>query len=234
MPITPPAIPCPSIEVVHHTPPGRLNEDAWLVMQTGPLGDRILFAAIDGATTRLYPPPLARYLESRPGNLTPAAFAARTIRDALARHTAEGMFSDLRTLLIEANADLGRAVIQVLGALTLEAMAFPEEEMAALRHDPRLVRLGLPVAVVTLVEYDPAAHEIRYAHVGDTSLLAVYEDGRVLIPTVAGGGAFDNSTHRQAELLRQNHPTLKFRDLITAARNSPAGDPQCALPQLCR
>src|SRR5512133_3612513 len=156
MPILSPSRCYSSVEVVHHSPPGRLNEDAWLVMQAGPLEDRIIFAVIDGATTRLTPPPLARYLESRPGHLTPAAFAARVFRDALARHIAEGMFHDLRTLFIEANADLGRAVIQILGALTLEAMAFPDELMETLRHDPRLVRCGLPVAAATLVEFDPA------------------------------------------------------------------------------
>lgn len=214
MPILSPARRCPSVEVVHHAPPDRLNEDAWLVMQAGPLEDRILLAAIDGATTRLTPPPLARYLESRPVRLTPAAFAARLVRDALARHSAEGLFTDLRTLLVEVNADLGRALIQIFGALTLEAMAFPDDQMAALCHDPRLIRLGLPAAAVTLVEIDLAAQEIRYAHAGDTSLLIVYQDGRIEIPTQAGGGAFDNATHRAALLLRENHPSLSFRELI--------------------
>ena len=63
-----------SIEVVSHAPDNRLNEDAWLVLTTV-LGERIVFAAIDGATTRMTPPPLQRHLESC-RSLTPAAFAA--------------------------------------------------------------------------------------------------------------------------------------------------------------
>ncbi len=91
-------------------------------MQSGHLGERVLIAAIDGATTRLTPPLLQRYLNTLPQRLTPAAYAARLVRDALARLVAEGIFTDLRSLLIEANADLGRALIERFGALALDRM----------------------------------------------------------------------------------------------------------------
>jgi hypothetical protein len=204
----------PAIEVVCHAPPGRLNEDAWLVMQGGPLGERTLFAAIDGATTRLTPPPLRRALDARRPRLTPAAYAARLVRDALSRHIAEGMFSDLRTLLLEANADLGRALIKILGALTLEAMRFPAETQAALAHDPRLLRLGLPACVITLAEYDPALHELRWAHAGDTRLVVAYQDGRVSVPTQPGAVDSDNLLKRTALKLRAHQPDLPFRELV--------------------
>ena len=94
----------PALEIVCEGVPGRLNEDAWLVMQSGHLGERVLIAAIDGATTRLTPPLLQRYLNTLPQKLTPAAYAARLVRDALARLIAEGVFTDLRALLVEARS----------------------------------------------------------------------------------------------------------------------------------
>src|SRR5690606_7026528 len=108
----------PALEIVCDGVPGRLNEDAWLVMQSGHLGERVLIAAIDGATTRLTPPLLQRYLNTLPQKLTPAAYAARVVRDSLARLIAEGMITDLRALLLEANADLGRALIERFGELS--------------------------------------------------------------------------------------------------------------------
>ena len=203
----------PSVEVVSHTPPDRLNEDAWLVMQTGPLGERISMAAIDGATTRMTPPPLQSYLDSLPIHLTPAAYSARMTRDSLARHIAEGLFGDLRTLLLEANADLGRALIHLFGALTLDGMGFPEEVLATLSHDPRLVRLGLPASVITLAEYNPANHELRYAHAGDTALLVAHRNGRAEVPTHDLTSS-DNDLKRAALKLRQYRPELAFRELV--------------------
>ena len=203
-----------TIEVVHDAPPDRLNEDAWLVLQNGPLGQRIVFAAIDGATTRMTPPPLQQHLDSLPERLTPAAFAARLTRDALARHVIDGLLPDLRAVLLEANADLGRALIRLFGALTLEGMGFPDEVYAALAKDARLVRLGLPACVVTLAEYDPVKHTLRYAHAGDTLLLILYEDGRVIVPTQTDGADNDASLKQRANRLRQYHPNTPFRELV--------------------
>ncbi len=204
--------PYPAVEVICHTPPGRLNEDAWLVMQTGPLAERVIFAAIDGATTRLTPPPLQRYLDTLPDKLTPAAFAARLVRDLLATQIGTGMPADLRTLALEANADLGRALIRLFGALALERMAFPDEILQTVGHDPRLVRLGLPACVMTLAEYNPADHSLRYVHAGDTSLLVAYRDGRVSIPT-AHNLASDDTLMRTIHQSRRYHPDLSFREL---------------------
>ncbi len=208
-----PASACPSLEVVYQTSPGRLNEDAWLAMQSGPFGDTIIIAAIDGATTRLTPPPLQRYLDSLPVTLTPAAYAARLTRDSLARQIGSGMPADLRTLLLEANADLGRDLIRLFGALALECMGFPDEITGTLAHDPRLVRLGLPASVITLVEVDPAAQTLRFAHAGDTSLLVTYRDGRVSVPTQPETAPFDNALKHLALSLREHYPDLPFREL---------------------
>ncbi|MBN1681091.1 MAG: hypothetical protein JW966_12465 [Anaerolineae bacterium] len=204
----------PTVQVVCHTTPNRLNEDAWLAMQSGPLGDTITIAAIDGATTRLTPPPLQRYLDSRPDALTPAAYAARLTRDSLARQAAEGLLIDLRARLIAANDDLSRGLINLFGALTLEAMNYPQEVYNTLAHDPRLIRLGLPACVVTLAEYDPAASELHYAHAGDTLLLVAYEDGRVSVPTHTDTVDHDVKLKRIAYQQRQHHPDLPFRELL--------------------
>lgn len=207
----------PSLDVVCQTQPGRLNEDAWLAMQAGPFGETILIAAIDGATTRLTPPALQRHLETLPVKLTPAAYAARLTRDSLARQIGTGMPAELRTLLLEANADLGRDLIRLFGALTLEGMGFPEEITGGLAHDPRLVRMGLPACVITLAEIDPAARTLRYAHAGDTSLLVAYQDGRVAMPTQADTATFDGPLKRMALNLRQYYPDLPFRELVEQA-----------------
>ena len=205
--------PPPALEIVCEGVPGRLNEDAWLAMQSGHLGERVLIAAIDGATTRLTPPLLQRYLNTLPQRLTPAAYAARLVRDALARLVAEGIFTDLRSLLIEANADLGRALIERFGALALDRMGFPEEIYDTLAHDPRLVRLALPACVVTLAEYDPSTNDLRWAHAGDTALVVLYEDGRVEVPTAMHTVEFDGALSRAALKLRGEYPDLPFRAL---------------------
>jgi hypothetical protein len=202
----------PSVEIVCHAPPGRLNEDAWLVMQTGPLADRIVFAAIDGATTRLTPPPLERYLAALPEQLTPAAYAARLVRDSLAQQIGTGMPAELRTLVLEANADLGRALIKRLGALTLESLALPDDVYQTLAHDARLVRVGLPACVMTLTEVNPADHTLRYAHAGDTSLLVAYDDGSVSVPTDSPTPN-DHALMRTIRQTRDHHPDHSFRDL---------------------
>lgn len=192
----------PALEVISHAPADRLNEDAWLALGAGPLGETILAAAIDGATTRLTPPALQDYLDHQPQPLTPAAFAARLVRDSLARQIGAGCPPDLRTLLLEANDDLGRALIELFGALTLDALRLP--------NDARLVRLGLPAAVMTLIEVDPRAATLRFAHAGDTALLIAYADGRYLVPT-RQGAAFDGDLLRLVQRLRADAPAQPFR-----------------------
>ena len=196
----------PALEVISHAPTDRLNEDAWLALGAGPLGETILAAAIDGATTRLTPPALQDYLDWQPQPLTPAAFAARLVRDSLARQIGAGCPPDLRTLLLEANDDLGRALIELFGALTLDALRLPDR----LSHDPRLVRLGLPAAVMTLIEVDPRALTLRFAHAGDTALLVAYTDGRYVMP-VRQRAAFDGDLLRLVQRLRAETPGLSFR-----------------------
>lgn len=208
-----PSLKYPTVEVVSQTPPGRLNEDAWLVAHTGPLGERLVCAAIDGATTRLTPPPLQQYLDSRPQRLTPAAFAARLTRETIVRQTIDGLHSDLRALLLDANNDLGRSLTELFGALRLDSLGLPEEVYQALSHDPRFVRLGLPACVVTVIDYDPAAHSLEWAHAGDTALIVAYEDGRVEVPTNSDGVDFDGALKKTARKLKAQHPDLTFREL---------------------
>jgi len=107
----------PALEIVCHALPDRVNEDAWLAQGAGPLGEQIVAAAIDGATTRLTPPALQAHLDRQSEPLTPAAYAARFVRDSLARQIGTGRPPALRTLLLEANADLGQqgAAARALG-----------------------------------------------------------------------------------------------------------------------
>lgn len=203
----------PALECVYHTTPDRVNEDAFVAMHTGPLAERLMIAAIDGATTRLSPPPLQAYLDTLPGSLTPAAFSARMVRDSIAQQVATEMPPELRTLLLNANAALRRALIEILGALTLEAMQFPPEIHDRLQEDPRLVRLGLPASVATLAEYDPAAHELRWVHCGDTLLLVAYQDGRVEVPTMSPIDDPDRTIKRMVLAMRESEPGKSLREL---------------------
>ena len=209
-----PSLSYPALEVVCQTVPGRLNEDTWLAVHTGPLTSRLTCAAIDGATTRLIPPPLQHYLDSRVERLTPAAFAARMTRESMERHAAEGMLADLRALLLESNTDLGRTLLELFGAIELHSLGLPEEVYNALAHDPRFVRLGLPACVVTVMEYDPASRMLHWAHAGDTSLMVAYEDGRVEIPTNPDGADFDSAIKKTALTLRSYNPNMSFRELM--------------------
>ena len=123
----------PSVEIVCHAPPGRLNEDAWLVMQTGPLADRIVFAAIDGATTRVTPPPLERYLATLPEQLHLAYNGADPIRvvHATPWSATELLYPDRNPALLA----------QALGAI--------EEKVLILGHihQPGIYRLDGKLAV---------------------------------------------------------------------------------------
>lgn len=203
----------PALEIVCQAPPDRLNEDAWLATPAGALGDTLIVAVLDGATTRLTPPPLQRHLDSSGHKLTPAAYAARTIRDALARLAAEGV-SDLRALLLGANETLGREMTGLFGALALDHMGFPDEVHNALKHDPRYVRLGLPACVATVAEIDPDADTLRFVSAGDTALLVVMRDGSVSIPTENQVEQHDNQVLKAALALRSAKPDLTFRELV--------------------
>lgn len=200
----------PALEVISHAPADRLNEDAWLALGAGPLGEALIAAAIDGATTRLTPPALQDYLDRQSQPLTPAAFAARFVRDSLARQVGAGCPPDLRTLLLEANDDLGRALIGLFGALTLDALRLPDDVRARLPDDARLVRLGLPAAVMTLIQADPQTGVLRFAHAGDTVLLVAYADGRYTVPT-RQRAALDGDLLRLVQRLRADDPAQPFR-----------------------
>ncbi len=211
------AHPTPMVEIVCDPAPHRPNEDAWLALHVGS-GDGTLYcAAIDGVTARLTPPKLQRYLKTLPGAPSSAAYAAQLVRDSLARHIAQGALSSPRALLVEANAELGRAVEALFGALTPEALELPEESAAMLRRDPRLVRAALPACVATLIAYDPTNHTLCYAHAGDTALMVVYRDGHVEFPTAATLG-LDRALQRTAQAARAAHPHLSYRELTQQPR----------------
>ncbi len=203
----------PDLDIVTHAPPDRLNEDTWIALPGGALSDTTVIAAIDGATTRLTPPPLQGYLDTLPERLTPAAFSARLVRDALIGQIVAGPLPDLRTLALEANAALGRTLRNILGDLTLEALQFPEEVHATLAHDPRLVRLGLPASVMTLAQVQPDGETLQYAHMGDTLLLVAYRDGRVEVPTAPNPGDADRELKAQLHAAREQQPGRSLREM---------------------
>jgi len=205
----------PALDIVCEPPPDGLYEDAWIAMQAGALGEQFVIAVIDGATTRLTPPPLQRHLSSLPERLTPAAFSARTIRDSLVRQIVAGLPPEPRTLALEANADLGRVLLGLFGTLTLDGLGFPDEVRATLDHDPRLVRLGLPASVMTLAVYDPGARTLSYVHAGDTALLVIDTEGRATLPTAVPGQRFGTTLKRIGDDLRDHYPDRTFRDLLT-------------------
>ncbi len=212
MPRIQPHHPAPTLEIVCDPAPNRPNEDAWLAVQVGGGAGTLYAAAIDGVTARITPPKLQTYLDALPARPTSATYAAQLVRDSLARQIVEGAANSPRALLIEANAELGRAMRDLFGELTPEALQLPAESDAMLRHDPRLVRAALPACVATLIAYNAADQTLCYAHAGDTALMVVYRDGHVEFPTAAALD-FDRPLKRTAQAERAAHPKMSYREL---------------------
>jgi hypothetical protein len=156
---------------------GRMNEDAVFCLQTE---NEIIAAVIDGATERLPSTALLPLLQTAGGRLTSAALAARTTRTTLATVTDRTP----RDMLIAANDTLRSQMEAFYGELTPEAVFAREPVLAQFRHDLRLMRMVLPVCVITVVKINPAENVLSFAHLGDSTLLLFHNGG---ITEVAAG-----------------------------------------------
>jgi len=189
--------------------PNRVNEDAWLVLETWEPSGFVIAAAIDGAGERLPLPPLKAALERR---LTPAAFAASCVRSSLMSQFSTQPHLPLRTALLAANEALRRAVADTIGSISprhiLALAGMPPGS------DPRRVRLALPACVVTLVRLDYTNQQLEYAHAGDTSLLEIRCNGHVVPHTPDQMGPYDEAALRLAAHLRQARNLSHISDAV--------------------
>ncbi|MCQ3930379.1 MAG: hypothetical protein DPW16_07950 [Chloroflexi bacterium] len=165
--------------------PERANEDAFVLYQRDDGQPRFTIAAIDGATSVARFGPLDEYLRRERSSITPAGLAANVARDAILTRLAisQGEISP-RDLILDAN-DVLRELLEhvVPDIFSAEKILAREPQHAALLTDPRKIRLFLPAAVITLATIDTQHHVLQFAHAGDTSLMLIYEDGRVEVPT---------------------------------------------------
>jgi hypothetical protein len=192
--------------------PNRINEDAWLVLETWEPPGFVIAAVIDGAGERFPLPPLKATLEQRYQGLSPAAFAASCIRAGLISQFIVQPERPLRTALLTANEALRTAVADSIGGFS------PEHILALagvpLNGDTRRVRLALPACVVTLVRLDYTNQELEYVHAGDTSLLEIRRDGNVIRHTSDQMGPYDQAALRLAARLRRTKNLPHIADAV--------------------
>lgn len=205
------------VEIVSQAAPvpkERINEDAWLFMpaqvETG-RREYVIAAVMDGVSARLSHALFS--LPSRHGgeHLTPGALAANFVRDSLCETLLHVPEIPLHNALLKVNARF-RAYIDDLvpGGIAGLASTFQDE---------RDVRLVLPACVLTLVRlhFDPHLRAIEYAHAGDTALLVVHKDGRVMVPTPDQMGRFDAQVVARGWMMAHLHDSVNgnLRDYVS-------------------
>jgi hypothetical protein len=200
----------PEIQYVYEPAPipGRLNEDSYLVIADEHI---ITVLVADGASQRLPIHKIEALIQKYPTPVTPAGYASHLIRDTV-RAGVRG--ASPRDLLLAANQTLGRHLTEIYGALDAAAFLKHEPHLDALREDPRLIRLALPVSVATLVQIDLARNQLQYAHAGDTALCLFLKDGAVRQPTRDQMGPYDQAALATARSVQTAKQLPHLRDVV--------------------
>lgn len=198
----------PHLNCISEPSPGRLNEDACLVHSTP---DYALLAVIDGAAQRL-PSRALQALYDPAG--TAARFAAQLTRDVFAQAHALSP----RALLLRANALLREKLETIYFPLTAETLLRHEPDLAPLREDPRLLRLLLPVAVVTAAKVIFATQTVEVAHAGDTAMFAFCDDGSTQELTDDQMGRYDDTAVELAKSIQREQGAAHLSDVVQDER----------------
>lgn len=193
--------------------PNRINEDAWLTLESREPPGYMIAAVIDGAGERLALPSLKAELEKNHNGLTSAAFAAGQVRRSLVSQFNAEPERSLRTALLRANETLREAVTEAIGGFSPEHVLAAAEMPAD--SEPRRMRLALPACVVTLVRLNYSQQLLEYAHGGDTSLLEIRRNGEVICHTTDQMGPYDQAVLSLAARLRDN---LNLPHIVDAVR----------------
>jgi cellobiose-specific phosphotransferase system component IIA len=202
------------IEVLSRAAPveGRVNEDAWLILELPAYPGFVVMTVIDGASMRVPLPPLMRNLQEHYPGLTPAAYAAHCLRASLIDQLAREPACSLSAALLTANETLRQTVAQAVGSFdAAEILAVVD---AHLGDDWRNVRLVLPACVVTLARLDLAHRQLEYAHLGDTSLVEIRRNGETVRHTTDQMGPFDSLMLQAAAAIQQNQSLPHFQNAV--------------------
>lgn len=193
--------------------PNRVNEDAWLILDSAEAPGYVIAAVIDGAGTRLTIPVFREKLVQGYHSLSAAAFAAGQVRTSLISQFNNQPNLSLRTALLTANDALRKAISNIIGDFSPEHILALADSLSE-NEDPRRIRLALPACVVTLVRLDYTNRQLEYAHVGDTSLLEIRHDGQVIRHTTDQMGPYDEAVLHQAAQLRQEKDLPHIADAV--------------------
>ena len=191
----------------------RSNEDTWLVVESPASPRSITLAVIDGAGVRRPLPSFVRELYKLFPNLTPAAYAAYILKKSLEEQLQTETTKPLSQTLITANQSLRDAVEGILGYFDLSKILTESDE--SLRHDVRNIRMVLPACVATIARLNLSTHHLEFAHLGDTSLLEICYDGRVVRHTTDQMRPFDSMAFEEILNLQRARKLPHFRDAVT-------------------
>ena len=209
--------------------PNRINEDAWLVLETAVSPGFLIAAVIDGAGARLTLPALQAALAKYHNGLSPAAFAANLVRRSLSAQFNETPDLSLSAAVLNANALLRTAVSTYIGGFA------PEQILAQANQpsdtDPRQMRLALPACVATVIRINLSEQSLEYVHAGDTSLLEIQKNGRVIQHTTDQMGQYDQVALQLANQIRQEkklphivdairHPAVRQQNQLNGLRHN--------------
>lgn len=194
-----------TIQVAKDTKPNHLSEDTYFIHTTE---QNIVLMVGDGAPQRVKTTGSMRpLLERYSPNMTPGGYAARYGRDRLQELLITDPSRELKTAILQLNAEIGQDLAAIYSALTTEAILEHEPTLDLLREDPRYVRLILPAACITVARVDLIHRTVEVAHGADTALIVLYSDGRVVQATPDQMGQHDaRFLKRLQDLVREGMP----------------------------
>ncbi len=200
------------ITIVHEAAPiaDRLNEDACGVYSDG---DSVALFVADGASQRLKTARTSALYAGAGGSA--GRFAAQTMHTAFRADSS----ASPRDMILRANAMLRDGLHSVYGDLSASALLQHEPALAAvLEEDPRLLRLALPVCVVTAARIDLRRRQLEYGHAGDTALFLFYADGRVVCLTDDQMGNHDAAALALARQIQLEQGAAHLADVLDDPR----------------
>jgi hypothetical protein len=210
------SLPVAVMEVFSQPSPvrNRVNEDAWVFIESPGYPDLLSFAVIDGAGVRKSLPEIGEKVRRQFPNLTPAAFASHLLKRSLEQQLRDNPAHPLRTVLLQANDLLRAEITQIVG--TFDARQIVQKLGAPFASDPRNVRLVLPTCVVTLARLDLTHARLEFAHLGDTGLFEMFYDGDVVRHTRDQMRPFDLQALISVLTLQQSRQIEHFENAVSS------------------
>ena len=191
---------------------GRINEDTWLFWESPGFLGSIVSAVIDGAGIRLPFQQLENKLQKLWPSLSPAAFAANIVKGSLLEQIQKDPECPLREVLITANKSLHQQIERTIGKFNLENVL--SEIGGTWANDPRNIRLILPACAVTVTRLDLVNGTLDFAHLGDTSLLEIRREGKVIRHTTDQMGKFDQAAFEAISEYQKRENLPDFRNAV--------------------